>query len=173
MASRFGMDRKSITRLLASSHRRLIWRGIILTIAAWVIVSTLGTRVVLWQLEHRLNVKIHRKPFVVLVPGTVRLRNTLVDWNKRLQVRSGFLELRYPIYAFFWPWFSFSLRGENLAVNFTGNLRKTVGRDQVVFRRVSTTISVAAGRSMDVLYLDAESKEVEFHLKQQSSGKVV
>lgn len=164
------MVRNSITLLSQASDSRLIWRRILPAIIIVLLLPTLLTHFVLWRLEWRLNVKIHRKPLFILIPGTVYFKNASIDWKDKIYVRSGSLALRYPLYAFLWPWFSFSLDGRALQVEFGPDLRSVVGRKEVLFDQVSAKLLVKAGQGLDVSYLDAESSTIQFHLKSRGNS---
>ena len=140
-------------------------------LVALVFFPTLFSHVVLWRLEHKLNCKIGRKPLVFLMPGYLKLDPASVNWKQgKLNIISGTLFVRYPIYAWLWPRFTFTLDGKQLTVQLGSELAKAVGREKIIFTRVQGKFLVRGNQQWDIVYLDAESDSIEFHLKERGCG---
>ncbi|MBI4373127.1 MAG: hypothetical protein HY585_05320 [Candidatus Omnitrophica bacterium] len=130
----------------------------------WIGVATFSTQLFFWRLEHRLDLKVYRKPFLVLLPGSIHLRPAQLDWHGYFSVRSGSLKVRYPVLLFFKKRYAVSLDGQNLAVEFGPELRKAVGGDQVVFDELKAKVVLGRSRDVGIEFLDAKSKTMQFSL---------
>lgn len=141
------------------------WRKTALAVGALAALPTVLTHLFLWQVERRLDLKIHRKPVFVLVPGAFDLKQTSLEWKDRLHVKAGTLSVEFPPTAFVRSRFPVSLRGKNLSVAFGSEWAASVGQEDVLFDIVDAELVVGGKTGFDIRSLDAESKTIQFHLK--------
>lgn len=162
------MDRNAFARFFATTRQFLRWRTILVCgVALVVLTPTFLMHLFFWRIEHRLNIRVHRKPYISFLPGTIDLHRVSLDWQDRLHVREGSLKINFPPLEVWLGEYSVTLLGQNLAVEFGSDLQKTLGAENVVFDRVSAKFLIRGKKDFDVEYLDAESKTFQFHLKGQ------
>ncbi|MBI4395236.1 MAG: hypothetical protein HY583_03455 [Candidatus Omnitrophica bacterium] len=142
-------------------RRSRLW---ILVLIFLISLPTFVNHFFFWRLERRLGLKVHRKPWVFLLPGSISLNPVLMDWQGYFSVRSGSLKINYPMLSLFTNQYPLFLEGKRLAVQFSPELRKAVGTDQVIFDHFAAKVILKSGRAMDIEFLDAESKTIQFHL---------
>lgn len=167
------MDWKAVTRLFKDFHQPVKRRLVIGFAVGVILFPTLSTHLFFWRIEHGLNLKIHRKPLFVLLPGFIHLDPVSLEWAGRLYVRSGSLEVRFPWTGMLPSRLPISFEGRNLAIQAGPELSKALGKNEVIFDRVSAKILVNSRRAIDLEFLDAESKTIQFHLSNspKDSGK--
>jgi len=167
VASRIGMDGRAFTRFFKTSPQFLNWRVFAALAALIALWPTAMAHLFFWRIENGLNLKVHQKPLFFLVPGHIHLRNSYIDWEGKFRVSSGSIEVDYPASMIVLNEFPISIKGKGLAIEFGPELRQAIGQDQVVFDRVSTRIVLRPKRKVDIDFLDAESKTIQFHLSAQ------
>ena len=169
------MDRQAFTRFFKTPHQFLNWRVFITFATLIALWPTMLAHFFFWRIEYSLHLKVQRKPFFFLVPGHLRLHNSYVDWQDRFRVSSGFITVRYPIALVFLEEFPLTIKGENLAIEFRPELRKTIGQKQIIFSKVSARIVIRPRQKekVDIDFLDAESKTIQFHLSSQLKNSTV
>lgn len=158
------MDRKSAARLFKTSYQLVNWRGFVWFAAIAILFPTVLTHLFFWRIEHRLNLKVHRKPFFTLLPGLIILDDVSLEWAGRLYVRSGSLKVQFPVTSILLNRFSLTLNGRNLAIQAGQELNQALGKNEIIFDRVSAKILIDSKRGIDIEFLDAESKTIQFHL---------
>lgn len=164
------MDGKAATSIFKITHwlnkHRIFWWFV----AVVVVLPTLWMHLFFWRVEHRLKLTIYRKPLIALFPGTIKLSGSFLEWQGRLRVRSGFLTIHYPPVAMLQNKFPLFLEGRDLAIEAGPEIQRTLGRRQVTFDRVAAKLIIRS-KHVDVEFLDAESKTVQFHLKSESQQR--
>ena len=158
------MDGKSATSIFKvadwlKKHRVFWWFA-----AALILLPTLLTHLFLWQVEHRLKLKIYGKPLVTLFPGTINLNGSFLEWQGRFRVRSSFLTVRYSPLAMFQSKFQLFLEGHDLTVVAGSEMERTLGRREIIFDHVAAKLFIRS-KHVEIEFLDAESKTIQFHLK--------
>lgn len=126
------------------------------------------THLFFWRIERRLNLEINRKPVFTVIPGLIRLNGDFLEWKDRLRVRSGSLEIRFPVSALFRKQYPITLEGNNLRVEIAPGLREALGGSEFLFDRFSARLKIRSEPGVDVDFLDAESKTIRFHLNGMS-----
>ena len=116
-----------------------------------------------WRLEHRMEIKIHHKPYFTPFLGVIHLRNASLDFKDVLKIKSGSVVIHYPLTAVFKNDFPMSLRAKNIVLEAGPELRKTLGNEQVIFDQVSADLILQPKRKVSVQYIDATSKTIQFH----------
>ncbi|MBI4000003.1 MAG: hypothetical protein HY351_05240 [Candidatus Omnitrophica bacterium] len=127
-------------------------------------LPTFLTHLLFWRIEHRLGLRVYQKPVFNLLLGSIHLHPVSLDWQNYLRVRSGTLKIEYPVASIFTNRNIFLLEGQNLAVEFAPELQKAVGSDRIVFDRVVAKVILNPARKVEIEFLDAESKTIQFHL---------
>ncbi len=158
------MDWKTVSSFFEITHQLRRRQFFLWSAAVVILLPTLLTHFFFWRIEHRLKLKIHRKPIVFLVPGVIHINGPFLEWPNRLYVRSGDLTIQYPCWAIFQNKVPLSLNGHNLEVEAGPELLHSLGQETIVFDRVTANL-VIDGKRIDIDSLDAESKTVQFHLK--------
>lgn len=141
------------------------WRKTAVVVGVLAVWPTVWTHLFLWQVEHRLDLKIHRKPVFVLVPGAFDLKQTSLEWKDRLHVKAGTLSVEFPPTALLRSYFPVVIHGKNLSVAFGSEWAASVGQEDVLFDFVNMELVVGGKRGFDIRSLDAESKTIRFSLK--------
>ena len=146
-------------------------RRVLLGLGAVLILALMPTclaHLFFWRVEHELSLRIDHKPLFASWPGFIRLEPVILNWQDRLQVKSGRLAVRFPISAVVRREFPISLKGENLTVELGSELKKVVGQEGIIFDRISAKFRIKSDRGVDIDFLDAESKTIQFHLTSAS-----
>ncbi|OGX03021.1 MAG: hypothetical protein A3G87_05165 [Omnitrophica bacterium RIFCSPLOWO2_12_FULL_50_11] len=123
------------------------------------------THVVLWRIEDYLGIKVSRKPILTFHPGKIDLSGTAIEWNDGLRTQSGILEVRYPLHRALLGDIPISVDAKELAVTFGPRWSQVIGQEHVVFDHVSARVLATSTGQIQVDYLNAESKTIQFHLK--------
>ena len=165
------MDRESAARLFKTARRLISWPLVCGWIAWLIVLPTLVTHFVLWKIERGLDLRIRRKPMFVLFPGRVQLDGASIDWQGRMRARPRSLKLEYSIPALIQSRFLFSLEGKDVMVEFAPLLRQSIGMNEVMFQRISGKFDLPPYQPLEVIFLDAESEKIEFHLKGKPVSK--
>lgn len=148
--------------------RWLVRRRILIGFVALLLLGPTGlTHFFFWRIEHRLHLKINGKPLFTWVPGFVRLKGNFLEWENRLWVRSGSLDIRFPISILFRKQYPISLEGKNLTVEFGPGFQEALGGHELTFERVATRLLINSKGGLEIDFLDAESKTIQFHLSGQ------
>ena len=158
------MDGKSVTSIFKVPDQLRNQRLVLSLAIVLILLPTLLAHFIFWKVEHRLKLKIYHKPFFVLLPGSVRLTGDFLEWNNRIRVRSGVLTIRYPLTAILNAQFPLRLEGRHLVVEAGPEFYQALGSKQIMFDRVSAKLIIRS-KQVDIDFLDAESKTVQFHLK--------
>ena len=166
------MDRKTVPSVFEIAHqlkrrRVVLWFAVVL-----ILLPTLFTHFFFWRIEHRLNLKIHRKPLVTLFPGTIHLSGPFLEWQNRFYVRSGELVVHFPFWSIFQNEVLISLDGRDLVVEAGPALLRSFGHDRITFDHVAAKL-VVRSKDIDIDFLHAESKLIQFHLKKPSRSKKI
>ncbi len=164
------MDRKVTASLFEIAHQLRKRRVFLWFAAIFVLLPTFLTHFFFWRIEHRLKLKIHCKPFVTLLPGTIHLSGPFLEWKNRLYIRSGYLTVHYPLAAIFQNKVSLTLNGHDLAVEAGPEFLHSLGAERVMFDHVAAKLAIGS-KHIDIDFLDAESKTIQFHLKKLSQSK--
>ena len=140
------------------------WRVLLVFVVVLLAWPTVLTHLFFWRIEHRLNLKINRKPLFTFVPGSIQLNGDFLEWKDHLKVQSGSLAVHFPISVLFQRQYPILLEGRNLTVEFSPGLRKTLGGSEFSFDRVAARLKIDSRHGVDIDFLDAESKTIQFHL---------
>lgn len=140
-------------------------RNVALAVGVLALTPTLITHLFLLGIEQRLNVRIHRKPVLVALPGFFTLKQASLEWGQKFRVNAGTLSVRFPLTAVLGFRFPLVLRGRDLSVEFGPEWVQAVGQKNVFFDSVNAELMVGGPSGFDINSLDAESKTVQFHLR--------
>lgn len=128
-------------------------------------LPSLLTHLVLWRMEEFVDLKVVRKPWFFFHPGKIDLKGTQIEWNDRLQAEAGRLEVRYPVHRALFGNIPLSVEAEKLAVSFGPRWSRVIGHEHVVFDHVSAKVVALSSGEIQLDYVNAESKMIQFHLK--------
>ena len=169
-ASCLGMDRNPITRLFKTQHRVVKWQAIAGLAMIAIMWPTIAMHLFFWRIEHQMKLRIYSKPFFTLLPGSVHSDRVSLKWGDRLHIRSGSAAVRFPSLSL-GEKFPISFEGKNLVIDFGPELKKVLGQEGITFDRVSAKLVIGSNEKLEIEFLDAESKTIQFHLKGVGSQK--
>lgn len=158
------MDSNTIASLLQTRRRLLNRKLAVGLVVAFLFWPTAMTHLFFWRIEHLLSLKVRGKPLITMIPGSARLSGNFVEWKDHLRVKSGTLSIRFPISTFFRAEYPIVLDGQNLTVEFGPDLAKTLGRSEMFFDQIRARVIIQSKKGVDIDYLDAQSKTIQFHL---------
>jgi len=140
---------------------------------AWILIPlillpSILAHVVLWRIEQLLDLKIEQKPYLTFRIGALELGDASLHWKDYLQVRSGSLHVRYGVSGILTGKFPISLEGDELVVTFGPKLRDLVGQNEAVFDHLSAKVMTTASGEIEIEFLKAQSKTLQFNLTKKS-----
>lgn len=164
---------RSTASWIFETSRFLTRKQVLVVLLILLLTPTALMHLFLWRIEHRLDFKIHRRPLVSFVPGFISLEDLSATWRGRLKIDSGVLLVRYPLSALLSSRIPVAFKGEEVSVQFDVEFEKLAGIREVVFDRIEARVIIGSKhsrRSVEIDYLDAESKTIQFHLGRKKEG---
>ncbi|OGW80216.1 MAG: hypothetical protein A3G33_05445 [Omnitrophica bacterium RIFCSPLOWO2_12_FULL_44_17] len=130
-----------------------------------IFLSAALNQLILLRLENQFQIHFSKRPLFLFEPGRIVLRNPSFTYQDQFAVKSGWIELRYPVTAILRERYSVHATGKKLTVVFGKDLSLAFSKNEIFVDYVAADFAVIKNKGVDLNSFDVESKEIQFHIR--------